>query len=70
MAVLQFAARPVKRSRTGKKLILPKRGGKRREKTASLACYSYQKRELQKRARAMNCSVSYYLNHLLWQNWL
>lgn len=52
------------------KLILKRRGGKRREKHASLACYGYQHSILKVRARRMNASVSYYLNYLLWRDWL
>lgn len=52
------------------KLILKRRGGKKREKHASLACYTYQKEVLRRRAKRMNASVSYYLNLLLWKEWL
>jgi len=61
-----------------KKLMLRRNGGHRREYGASLACYRYQKEELKRRAaRGVNidgsyhpCSVSYYLNWLLWRDQL
>lgn len=63
---------PRKSTRPSKpvKLILKRRGGKRREKHASLACYGYQKIVLKRRASDHNCSVSYYLNMMLWRDWL
>jgi hypothetical protein len=39
-------------------------------KQASLGCYQYQKDELIARAHARNMTVSYYLNYLLWRDWL
>ena len=60
-----------------KKLILRRRGGKKREKHASMALYGYQKNVLKKRAAEAakkrgyrEMSVSYYLNMLMWKDWL
>ena len=58
------------KAKVQRKLILKRRGGKRREKHAALACYSYQKLVLKRRAASKNCSVSYYLNMMLWKEWL
>jgi len=49
---------------------LKRNGGHPRTKTAALTCYLYQKEELQKRAWAEGMSVSYYLNYLLWKDWI
>lgn len=59
------------------KLILKRRGGRKREQHAGLACYGYQKQALKGRAKAAaarmgykDMSVSAYLNMLLWKDWL
>ena len=54
-----------------KKLLrMKRRGGQKRSKSASLTCYSYQKEELIKRAHMRGMTVSYYLNYLLWKQWV
>lgn len=49
---------------------LPKSSNGVQRRTASLGCYQYQKNELIRRAAHAGCSVSYYLNMLLWKDWL
>jgi hypothetical protein len=39
-------------------------------KSFSAGAYQYQKDELKKRARQNGMTVSFYLNHLLWHEWL
>jgi len=58
-------------TKSGKPKIkrLPKKNGVIR-KSASLSVYQYQKDELKKRAKAKGMSVSYYLNYVLWSEWL
>ena len=56
--------------KSGKKLLRLRRKNGVRRKTASLGAYAYQKEELKKRARAKGMSVSYYLNYILWSNWI
>ena len=58
------------RRKLQRKLTLPKSKNGTRRKTASLGCYKYQKDELVRRAIAKGMSVSYYLNWLLWRDWL
>lgn len=56
-----------------KKVVLKRmrrRGGQKRNKSASLTCYLYQKEELIKRAHREGMTVSYYLNYLLWKEWV
>jgi hypothetical protein len=49
---------------------MKRRGGQRRTKSASLTCYVYQKDELIKRAHSRGMTISYYLNFLLWKDWV
>jgi len=49
---------------------LPKSRNGTRRKTASLGCYQYQKDELKKQAYEKGMTVSYYLNYLLWKDWI
>lgn len=56
--------------RTHKKLRLPRSNNGHRRKTASLGCYQYQKDELIRRAEMKGMTVSYYINWLLWRDWL
>lgn len=49
---------------------LPRSSNGTRRKTAALGCYQYQKDELIKRATKRGMTVSYYLNYLLWRDWL
>ena len=37
---------------------------------AGFGLYQYQKNELIRRAADKGCSVSYYMNQLLWADWL
>jgi hypothetical protein len=53
-----------------RKKTLPRSNNGIKRKTASLGCYQYQKDELIRRAAHDGCSVSYYLNKLLWKDWL
>ena len=56
-----------------KKIVLKRmkrRGGQKRNKSASLTCYQYQKDELIKRAHSKGMTISYYLNFLLWHQWV
>jgi hypothetical protein len=49
---------------------LPKSRNGTHRKTAGLGCYQYQKDHLKAEARKAGMTVSYYLNHKLWKDWL
>lgn len=53
-----------------KKLQRLKRKNGVTRKSFSAGAYQYQKDELKKRAKAEGMTVSFYLNHLLWHEWL
>jgi hypothetical protein len=76
MAKLKLAltGKTVEKPKPAKKEIKLKRLKKSSNGThrqhAQLGCYQYQKDELVSRAHARNMTVSYYLNYLLWRDWL
>lgn len=59
-----------KASASGSLKRLPKSRNGTHRSSAGLGCYEYQKEHLRREARAAGMTVSYYLNHLLWKDWL
>ncbi len=53
-----------------KKLKRLKRKNGITRKTASMGAYQYQKNTLKMKAKAKGMTVSYYLNWVLWKEWL
>lgn len=49
---------------------LPKSTNGAHRKTTGFGSYAYQKETLRQRARRAGVSMSYYLNMLLWKDWL
>lgn len=58
-----------RRSGSKTKRLPPSTNGVRRGH-AAFALFQYQKNELIARAASKGCSVSYYMNLLLWGDWL
>jgi len=49
---------------------LPKSSNGTSRGTAGFGVYEYQKESLRSQAHAKGWTVSYYLNYLLWKDWL